>query len=320
MFADPTDIQFPITSSDRLVTTLLFAGLLHGIFILGIGFVENKTPDYSLKSKLEVTMITGQETAAPKKAQYLAQINQQGEGNSAEFTRLRQAGNTAASIENVGLDIGRDAVDQMPSTQKALAPDALEASVQHAQAEVIKQSLNVTYRYASAPQVAVVSEPNPLKIAKKLDPQQNTDNIGSDKVRQAQTQTTPQPEPEKRISVNTRSAVYAPYLYQWRLRVEEVGNQNFPPEILRRQIYGDVTIEVAINSDGTLLEAKVIKPAKQSLLNATAVRVLKLSAPFPAFSDEMKRQSSTIRFAWKWRFLPGDDGVPVQSGKVYADG
>jgi protein TonB len=134
---------------------------------------------------------------------------------------------------------------------------------------------------------------------------------------EAHAQTPGAPLREMRIAVNTRSHLYAPYLYQWRLRIEEVGNLNLPDEITRQGLFGDVTMEVAIRSDGHLEQAQVVVPSPHRRLDQAALRILQLAAPFEPFSEPMKQQTERIRFIWKWRFLPGEAGMPQGEGGVY---
>ncbi|MGH8321283.1 MAG: energy transducer TonB, partial [Gammaproteobacteria bacterium] len=73
-----------IRSRDRLVTTLFFAVLIHAIIILGITFTPNKSGS---SSTLEVTLVQTRRVVPPKQADYIAQANQQGEGNTTKLVR-----------------------------------------------------------------------------------------------------------------------------------------------------------------------------------------------------------------------------------------
>lgn len=67
-----------VRPADRLGFTLFIAAILHVAFILGVGF---SMPAPSQISKtLEITLATFKSDKAPEKADYLAQMNQQGSG------------------------------------------------------------------------------------------------------------------------------------------------------------------------------------------------------------------------------------------------
>lgn len=90
-----------------------------------------------------------------------------------------------------------------------------------------------------------------------------------------------------------------------------------PSEITQNGPFGDVTLEVAIRSDGKLDDVRVVAPSGHRKLDEAALRILQLASPFDPFTEPMKQQSERIRFIWKWRFLPGDEGAPQGSGGVY---
>ncbi|MDA3870059.1 MAG: hypothetical protein PF589_08975, partial [Gammaproteobacteria bacterium] len=90
----PNQINYPvrspkITANDRLGMTFFLAALLHGMLILGITFSsapveENKTPP-----TLDIILVQTQNPSEAKDAKYLAQISQQGGGNSETKSRPR---------------------------------------------------------------------------------------------------------------------------------------------------------------------------------------------------------------------------------------
>jgi len=122
---------------------------------------------------------------------------------------------------------------------------------------------------------------------------------------------------DKFVSVNTRSSVYAPYLSSWRRKVEQVGNLHFPDQAARERLSGAVTVEVAVNADGSLRSVRIIKPSQHKVLDRAVLRILHLAAPFAPFSRAMRKDARTIHFAYEWRFLAGDDQASAK-GTVYA--
>ena len=305
-----------ISSRDRLTGTLFFAALLHGILILGIGFrAPDPAPDTS--HKLEVTLVRGESTAPPKDPQFWAQIDQQGAGQSGPVERPRSdLPDSRAAMAHEGIPEGNEAVNELggATTTDPNTPRDSQAS------EVARQILHSTSPVArpldSAPQTAATPDGQRLRISRlMLEAADSPSVLVPDP--DTRTPTPGQPAPELRIAVNTKSHVYAPYLYQWRLRIESVGNLNMPSEITQNGPFGDVTLEVAIRSDGKLDDVRVVAPSGHRKLDEAALRILQLAAPFDPFTGPMKQQSERIRFIWKWRFLPGDEGVPQGSGGVY---
>ena len=72
--------------ADRLGIMVFLAAALHGIIILGVGFApllqETKTPP-----SLEVILVDKRSELTPEEADYLAQVAQDGGGDSEEYNR-----------------------------------------------------------------------------------------------------------------------------------------------------------------------------------------------------------------------------------------
>ncbi len=305
-----------ISSRDRLIGTLFFAALLHGILILGIGFRNlPSAPDQS--QKLEVTLVRGTPTAPPEQPQFWAQIDQQGAGEEGPVQRPRgdlPDSNTQMAYE--GIPQGGDAVNELGGEGASDPNTTQNTPTQRATRQVLTTTAPSADPMASAPQTAATPDGQRLRVSRLvLEATETSPALLPDP--EAHAQTPGAPLREMRIAVNTRSHLYAPYLYQWRLRIEAVGNLNLPDEITRQGLFGDVTLEVAIRSDGRLEEARVVVPSPHRRLDQAALRILQLAAPFEPFSDPMKQQTERIRFVWKWRFLPGEGGAPEAEGGVY---
>lgn len=308
--------QPEISSRDRLVGTLFFAALLHGILILGIGFSNLPSPP-DPSHKLEVTLVRGTPTAPPEQPQFWAQIDQQGAGNEGPMQRPSgDLPDSGAQMNYEGIPQGGDAVNELGGQSTSDPNTTQNAPTQRATRQILTTTDLSAHPLASAPQTAATPDGQRLRVSRLvLEATETSPALLPDPEAHAQTPGTPLREMQ--IAVNTRSHLYAPYLYQWRLRIEAVGNLNLPDEITRQGLFGDVTLEVAIRSDGRLEEARVVVPSPHRRLDQAALRILQLAAPFEPFSEPMKQQTERIRFIWKWRFLPGEDGAPAGEGGAY---
>ena len=75
----PADFAPPrVRAADRLGFTLFVAALLHLALILGVSFSFAKPGE--IRRTMEITLATFKSEVAPKKADFLAQENQQGAG------------------------------------------------------------------------------------------------------------------------------------------------------------------------------------------------------------------------------------------------
>ena len=77
-----TNIAPNVSSSDRLGFTVFVAIALHLILIMGLGFEAFKTTNKP--TTIEVTLAKFEHNKEPEKADFLAQMNQQGSGQPIE--------------------------------------------------------------------------------------------------------------------------------------------------------------------------------------------------------------------------------------------
>jgi protein TonB len=62
---------------------------------------------------------------------------------------------------------------------------------------------------------------------------------------------------------STHRYEWARYQTDWRLRIERIGNLNYPEQARQLNIHGSVTLEVTVAADGSLLKCRILRaPAK----------------------------------------------------------
>lgn len=108
--------------------------------------------------------------------------------------------------------------------------------------------------------------------------------------------------PKKRyISPATREEVYALYYDSLRRKIEERGTRNFP-EYKGRKLYGELTMNVTVDSNGNVVDAEIVRPSHSRLLDQQAVAIVRAAAPFGPFSTAMRRQTDQIVVTSRFRF------------------
>ena len=90
----------------------------------------------------------------------------------------------------------------------------------------------------------------------------------------------------------------------WSDRVQRVGNLNYPEQAREQKLYGDLLLTVGLRRDGSIHSITVIKSSGQSVLDAAAERIVRLSGPFPALPPDASVDELYITRTWQ--FLPGD--------------
>ena len=95
-----------------------------------------------------------------------------------------------------------------------------------------------------------------------------------------------------------KSAVEAAYLAMWRARVERIGTANYPGN----GVAGELRMQVVIRDDGALLDARIIEPSGVAAVDAAALRIVRLAAPFAQFPVEMRKSYDQLEITRTWRF------------------
>lgn len=289
----PTQLPPDFSSSgvrpaDRLGFTLFIAALIHLVLILGLGFTLEKPKPVS--KTLEITLATFKNEKAPKKADFLAQDNQQGSG-TLDKKALPKTTQVAPFQDN---KINKVSPPPAPKPQvKQVAPKAAVATI------APKPQKTVT------PRKAVKAEPTPP--APTFDSAQLSSEISSLEAELANEQQlyAKRPRIYRLNAASTMRDKGAWYKDQWRKKVERIGNLNYPDEARRQQIYGNLRLLVSINHDGSLYEVLVLESSGQPLLDQAAQRIVRLAAPFAPFTGDLS-DIDRLEIIRTWRFARGD--------------
>jgi len=114
--------------------------------------------------------------------------------------------------------------------------------------------------------------------------------------------------PKKRyISPATREAVYAIYYDALRRKIEARGTRDFP-EHKGRKLYGELTMNVTVDKQGRVVDAEIVRPSGQRVLDQRALAIVRAAAPFGPFSTSMRKQADQIVVTSRFRFTR-DEGL-----------
>lgn len=277
---------------DRFGVALLFSLMLHAIVILGIGFHFAK-PAPSLPT-LDVTLINTSNAEIPKKADFLAQANNAGGGNSDKAHRPGTPFSGPLPVANAG--IARVAMmPAAPAQQNASGPHIL-TTTGHADRRVADER-DSREQPRPEQQVASIPVPQRLEMARL-----------AQEVRREQ-QTYARRPRRKYISANTRNVAYAAYQVAWVHRIERIGNLNYPDAARMRHLHGDVMLTVVLGMDGHVRNVTVNRSSGYRVLDDAAIRIVHLAAPFPGIPKEKDASGhhyNELVITRTWQFLPGN--------------
>lgn len=273
-----------ITASDRLGMTLFFAILFHGIVILGVTFIASPSAS-DMTPSLDVILVNTHNPSEPDQADYLAQVSQDGGGNSDKKVRPTDLF-TAPTL----------------STQPGIAMMQAETQRQHIQHSEEREIL--TARQADFKMVAQKKNQSPDKYSLPQ-PNQQSNAAPARLVEELSLtyEAFAQKPKEKFLSSRTREYVAAGYMRSWVDKVERLGNADYPDDAIRNKLSGTLILDVAINADGSLHKMEMRQSSGHQILDDAAKRIVRMSAPFDAFPKKLRQQADIIHITRSWEFL-----------------
>lgn len=278
-----------VRPADRLGFTLFLAALIHLTLILGISFGLNEPA--RLNKSLEITLASFKSVAAPDKADYLAQENQQGSGSLEKKEAPRtnqQALFQDQEVRKVTSPSTPPPARREPSQKTAVstrAPQPDKSPTRQKEQQPAKPVQPVTAFDSTQLSSAIAS----LEA-----------ELSQDVQRYAK-----RPKIQRLNAASTMRDKGAWYKDEWRKKVERVGNLNYPAEARQKRIYGSLRLLVSINRDGTLYEVQVLESSGQPILDQAALRIVRLAAPYTPFTGDLN-EFDRLEIIRTWRFDRGD--------------
>jgi len=284
----PTPI---ITPADRLSLTLFFAVVIHAIAILGVGFDFLKARRAEPVQKLEITLVSKRSEKPEEKADYLAQADHQGSGNTPEKVRAASAAKNPQT-SNVAKQ-GTAAQARIATT-----PQQTQAAKKHREVMTRKQSTKKIVESKAA---------KPRTKATAADIIKRSMEVASLDIELQQRHQAYADRPRvKYISASTREYKYATYMEAWRSKVERIGRMNYPEEAKRRKLYGSLLLDVAINPDGTIKNISLRRSSGDKILDDAAINIVRLASPFAPLPADIREEIDILHIQRTWIFKSGN--------------
>ena len=285
----------------RFYTAILISLVLHAVILWGITF---KAPEPVVKNaakSLEVILVNKKSEQKPIETDVLAQTNSEGSGNVDEdrraqpplpvlpqtkpLTDLAQAGQKTNQPE-------KQVKKLMPAVERK--PRIVESKPRIIEAE---------------PQVEQ-SEDKPIPKIDSTNLLQRSLEIARQEAQINKEYEAYQKRPKRRyISTRTKEYRFARYVEDWRLKVERIGNLNYPEEARKQQLYGNLQLTVGIRSDGSLESVGIDRSSGTKVLDDAAIYIVKLAAQngFAPFPPDISRDTDILHITRTWVFARSDE-------------
>jgi periplasmic protein TonB len=278
--------------SSRSFTLALGLSILLHAAALSIHFkLPNIIRDKYLLPPLEVVLVNSKTRAKPVKADVRAQANLDGGGNTDENRRAKTP-----------LPVLKQAEPGADAKRAARRVQVLEA-----------QQLKMMTRLQAAKSVTTAEQPKPASAAEAPQPQASGHDLATSALAIARMEAQISRQLEqynkrpRRAFVGSRAEEYrfAQYVEDWRLKVERIGNLNYP-DSARGRIYGSLVLTVSIKADGSLEAVEVRRSSGHPILDRAAERIVKMASPYASFPANIKRDTDILVITRTWTFAPGD--------------
>ena len=110
---------------------------------------------------------------------------------------------------------------------------------------------------------------------------------------------------KKFIGTRTEEYRFAQYIEDWRLKVERVGNLNYP-EAAKGKLFGALMLTVTIDSDGAVKSVEINRSSGHKILDDAARRIVNMASPYAAFPPDIRRDTDLLVITRKWSFTSSD--------------
>jgi protein TonB len=266
--------------------TLFLAAVFHGIVILGITFSISPPAESESLPTLDVILVQTQNPSEAEDAKYLAQVSQQGGGNSEEQSRPTDLFTAPSLSKNPGM--------AMATSQQQLASQKQVEEVALLHQDDSSYSIDTDEEKQN---------PNKATLLNRQNQNQNSKQARLAHELSTQIQNQAEKTRTRYLNSSTREFVPATYMRQWINRVERIGNLNYPDQARREKLSGTLILDVVINADGELVKTDLRQSSGHQILDDAAKRIVQLAAPYSPFPPKLRQQADVIHITRSWEFL-----------------
>ena len=285
-----------ITSADRMSFSLFIATAFHALILLGISFA---LPDKSIQHfqrTLDVVLATEFSEEKPEEADFIGQADQIGGGESDDAERPSTPEISPFPDEQMN-DITQPEHAQMSIPQVEENQIIISEIAKLMQNQPDTQPIEETEQVKSLTTEAIYSRS--LEIASLTAQLEAEKNNSAKRPR------------KRRVSAAIHRSSDALYLDSWRRKIERIGNLNYPEKAKREGIYGSLSLNVSIKIDGTVNNISIIRSSGHKVLDDSAIRIVRLAAPFSPLTKEMMVDTDILEIVRVWQFQP-DNRIKTQ--------
>jgi protein TonB len=292
----PINIQYsPLYHAQReqpnyLVYFFVISLLLHALLLLVHFSDPLRKAKESGPAALQVVLVNSKSAQRPVKADALAQANLEGGGNT-----------DVKAVATTPFPVQKDAEPQPELKTRMQQVRELEQQ----QARLLTQIKSKPS--ANLPAPPTQAQPEPGQTPNATDLLARSLEIARLEAQIDRNHNAYQSRPKrKNIGARTEEYRFAQYVENWRLKVERVGNLNYPEEARQKKLYGSLRITVNILADGNLESAEVDRSSGSKILDEAALRIIKMGAPYAPLPENIRKDTDILGITRTLSFTRSD--------------
>ena len=285
---------YQFLQTNRIFVAMVASLLLHVIILFGVTFQFPQPKIDKIASSLEVVLVNNKTLSQPKESKVLAQDNLDGGGNT---------------------DDDRKAKTPLPVLPKS-KPILNEKVVQQKVKQLEQEAKKLMAAVSDIPQIqASDAQDNENEDKNKpVDIDANELLLRSLDIARLRAQVDQdhdsyQKRPKRKfVGARTREYRFARYVEDWRLKVERIGNLNYPEAARKEKLYGNLQLTVGIRADGSLESIEVNRSSGKKILDDAAINIVKLAGQngFAPFPPDISQDTDILHITRTWVFASSD--------------
>jgi protein TonB len=271
----------------RLSASMTLSVALHAFALFGIALVmPDPRSAASFLQPLQVVLVNTKSKSRPDKADALAQANLDGGGNTPEERQAKTPLPAIRDDQQFTPEQTAKRVAQLEEESKRMLT-RLKSDYRVTQPELRKQQSSDASRGEDLVQKSLEIARLEAQINKNFDAYQKMPR-------------------RKYIGARTQEYRFAQYIEDWRIKVERIGNLNYPEQARQQHIFGSLRLSVSINTDGSLGPIEVDKTSGSRILDAAAMRIVRLAAPYAPLPPDIRKDTDILVITRTWTFTSSD--------------
>ena len=279
--------------SSRLDVAIFISIIFHAVVLFGVTFKLPTPKIENAITPLEVVLVNSKSISKPYKADTLAQANLDGGGNTDDNRRAKTPFPLSPKH--------KQSIDVTKAKQKT---KQLEQEAKKLMTAVnSKQSIHQSNSRLEKSEQA-------KKIPNAFDLIQRSREIIRLEAQIAKDYEAYQKRPKRKfIGARTKEYRFARYVEDWRVKVERIGNLNYPEAAKRDRLYGHLQLTVGIMADGNLESIEINRSSGKKILDEAAINIVKLAGQngFAPFPPDISRDTDILHITRTWVFTRSDE-------------